>query len=802
MKFTLDWLKDHLETDASLDEISDALTRLGLEVEEVHDPAAELAPFRVAHVVSAEKHPDADKLRVCVVDTGSEKIQVVCGAPNARAGMKGVFAPSGSVVPGTGLKLKKSKIRGVESNGMLVSEREMGLSDEHDGIIDLPGDSEVGTPFSDILGLNDPVIEIAITPNRSDCLGVYGVARDLAASGLGKLKPRTVDAVPGTYQSPIDIKLDFDPEHKDACSMFAGRYVRGVKDGPSPEWMQRRLKAIGLRPISTLVDITNYIMFDQGRPLHIYDADKINGDIRARLAQPGEQVLALDGETYDADPEICLIADDAHALGFGGVMGGQESGVSETTNNIFIESALFDPIRTATAGRKLGINSDARYRFERGVDTAFVDLGAELATKMVVELCGGEPSELIIAGEALLPASAIEFDASEVKRLTGLSIDTKRCVEILTALGFGVDAQSGDKMRVSIPSWRPDVRESADLVEEVARVNGYDELPSTPLPSDGGIAKSVMTPLQRRTSTARRTLAARGLVEAVTWSFVSTEEAVLFGGTGQDLVLANPIASDLNVMRPSMLAGLINAAGRNTDRGFADVALFEVGQIFEGGLPEDQRALVTGLRRGDTHARHWSGGRRNVSVFDAKADVMAVLESLGAPTGRLAVTADAPAWYHPGRSGVVRLGPKTVLGRFGDIHPSVLRSMDVDGPLVGFEVFLDAIPDSKKKANKARPALELSGLQSVERDFAFIVGADVPAGNLLRAAAGADKTLITDVNIFDVFEGKSVGDGKKSVALAVTLQPKAQTLTDAEIEAISNKVIAAVEKETGGQLRG
>lgn len=812
MKFTLSWLKEHLETQASLDEIVERLTMLGLEVEGVDDPARKLAAFSVARIVEAVPHPDADKLRLCkveaVVDGKNQILQVVCGAPNARSGLTGIFAPPGSTIPVNGMVLKPTKIRGVESNGMMCSERELELSNEHEGIIELGGEWKVGTPASEALGRNDPVIEIAITPNRPDCLGVYGIARDLAAAGLGRLRDGSVAPVEGDFESPVGIRLEFAPGTENACPVFAGRLVKGVVNGPSPLWLQQRLKAVGLRPINALVDITNYISFDRGRPLHVYDAAKLAGDIRARLGRKGEKLLALDGKEYDIAPEYCVIADEAQVLGLGGVMGGEASGSSEATRDVFIESAWFDPVRTARTGRATGIVSDARYRFERGVDPAFVVAGLELATRMVMELCGGTPSKVVVAGREPVTRKAVEFDPARVEKLTGLVLPAAETAEILTRLGFALTGKPGGLFEVAVPSWRPDIDGAADLVEEVVRVHGLSEVKSVPLPRVHAVAKPVLTPAQRRERLARRVLAARGFVEAVTWSFVPERHAAQFGGGNAvpDLRLANPISADMSHMRPSLLAGLIAAAGRNMARGHADVALFEVGSQFESDAPEGQVLAASGIRRGTARpqgaGRHWQGRSGSVEAMDAKEDAAALLAMLGAPVANLQVSADAPAWYHPGRSGVFRLGPKTVIGYFGELHPRVLHEMDVAGPLVAFEIFPNAIPDPKKKATRAKPPLELSDLQPVRRDFAFVVDEKVTADQLLRAARGAEKKLIADVSLFDVFEGGSLADGEKSLAIEVTLQPQERTLTDEEIEAVSKKIVAAVEKATGGALRG
>ncbi|SLN23692.1 phenylalanine--tRNA ligase subunit beta [Oceanibacterium hippocampi] len=801
MKFTLGWLKSHLETDATLDEIVLKLTELGLEVEDVRDPGAELAPFTIAHVIEAKQHPDADRLRVCTVDTGSGTVQVVCGAPNARTGMKGVFAASGLTIPGTGLLLKPSKIRGVESNGMLVSEREMGMSDEHDGIIELADDAPVGQPFAAYAGLDDPVIDVAITPNRQDALGVHGIARDLAAAGLGRLKPVEATPIPGRYQSPVSVRHELAPGQADVSPLFVGRHVRGVKNGPSPKWLQDRLRAIGLRPISALVDITNFVTFDLGRPLHVFDADRLSGGIHVRLGRAGERFLALNGEEYAVDGTMCVIADDSGALGLGGIIGGESTGCTEGTVNVFIESALFDPIRTAMTGRKLGIESDARYRFERGVDPAFARPGMEVATRLVMELCGGEPSELVISGAEPDWQRRVTLRPERLAALTGIAMSESEMVAILGKLGFTVAADGG-ALLVDVPSWRQDVSIEADLIEDLARVRGYDAIPAAPLPRLSVVARPALSLAQRRVRIARRALAARGLMEAVTWSFLPRAQAALFGGGGDDLLLANPISSDLDCMRPSLLPNLLTAAGRNADRGFADTALFEIAADYQGDRPEDQRRVAAGMRRGREGERHWAEAARAVDAFDAQADALAVLEAAGAPVGNLRIVADAPDWYHPGRSGRIMLGPKTCLGQFGEIHPGVLEALDVKGPAVGFEVFLDQIPVPKAKGKTRRPPLRVSDFQPVERDFAFLVDRDVASGDLVRAAAGADKALIEDVRVFDLYQGDRMPDGKKSLAIAVRLAPKDRTLTDAEIDAVGQKIVDAVAKATGATLRG
>ena len=800
MKFTLSWLKTHLETEASLETIAEKLSMIGLELEGVEDRGKELAPFTVAHVKEAKQHPDADRLRVCLVETKDHgEVQVVCGAPNARTGMKGVFAPAGTHIPGTGIDLKKGTIRGVESNGMLVSEREMGLSDEHEGIIELPEDAPLGAPFAQVMGLDDPVIEIGITPNRGDCLGVRGVARDLAAAGLGTLKPLQAPEVKGSFDSPIKWLRDFPEGQGDACPFVAGRTFRGVKNGPSPKWLQERLLAIGLRPISALVDITNFVTFDLGRPLHVFDAQKLKGDLTMRLAKAREEILALDGKTYVMDGEMTVIADEAGLQGIGGVMGGELSGCTEETTEVFLEAALFDPVRTAATGRKLGIHSDARYRFERGLDPESAGWGVEVGARLILELCGGEASHVVTAGEIPAWQRSIALRPERTASLGGLELPAKRQGEILERLGFAV-GKDKKAIQVEVPSWRPDIEGEACLVEEVLRIHGYEEIPVTPLARESDLPHAVLTTAQRREGFARNALAWRGLDETVTFSFMSSDLAPLFGEVPEALRLFNPISSDLDVMRPSILANLALAAQRNSDRGVGDSALFEIGAQYRDNTPEGQDEVAAGLRIGSSGPRHWSGGRE-VDAFDAKGDALAALAACGAPVDKLQVTADAPGHYHPGRSGCLRLGPK-VLASFGELHPRVLRRLDLKGPVVAFEVFLQAIPEPKAKAAKLRPALETSSLQPLERDFAFVVDAEVPAEKLLRAARGADKAMVTGVELFDVYQGQGIEAGKKSLAIAVTIQPRERTLTDAEIDAIGRKVVQQVEKATGGVLRG
>ncbi len=797
MKFTLNWLKEHLETDAPLPRIVETLTAIGLEVEGVEDRSGLLAPFTSAYVIEAKPHPDSDHLNVCRVDTGRGEVTVICGAPNARTGMKAVYAAVGTTVPGTGLKLVLKPVRGVESNGMLVSEREMGLSAAHEGIIELPADAPLNVPFAQLLGLDDPVIEIKLTPNRGDCLGVYGIARDLAAAGLGTLKPLNTTAVPGAYKSPLTVTV----EGPSGCPLFVGRHVRGVKNGPSPDWLQSKLRAVGLRPISTLVDITNYSSIAFGRPLHVYDAAKVKDGLTARLAQAGETLHALDGKTYTLSADDCVIADAAGPSALGGIMGGEESGCTEGTTDVFIEAALFDPVRVAATGRRLGINSDARYRFERGVDPAFVRAGIEIATRMVLELCGGTPSEPVIAGAAPDWRRTISMRIDRPFTLGGLDLPAARSVELLTRLGFKVTS-SGDRIAAEVPSWRPDIVGEPDLVEEVLRLEGYDAIPAVALPPAHAIAKPALNLAQRRARIAKRVLVVQGHAEAITYSFIPRAEAQLFGGGQAELVLANPISADLDCMRPSLLPGLLAAVRRNVDRGAADVALFEVGQQFAGDRPEDQCVVASAVRRGNSGPRHWAEKPLPVDVFEARADAMSVLAGCGVVADQVMVMDGAPSWYHPGRSGTLRLGPKTILAAFGELHPAVLAALDVKGPAVACEVYLAAIPLPRAKATKARPALVVNDLPAVERDFAFIADKAVTADQVVKAARGADKALVAKVTVFDLFEGASVGEGRKSLAITVRLEPKEQTLTDKDIEAVGQKIIAAVAKATGATLRG
>ena len=811
MKFTLSWLKDHLDTEASATTVVAAMTMAGLEVEHVTDPATKLAAFTVAKIVEAVQHPNADRLRVCQVDTIDGRKEIVCGAPNARAGLTTVYAPIGAYVPGLGVTLVEKPVRGVVSNGMLCSGSELEADDGAEGILELSDDLAVGTPAAQALGL-EAVIDFEVTPNRPDWLGVAGIARDLAAAGVGALKDLSIAPVPGTFPCPITIKVDGD-----ACPVFSGRLIRGVKNGPSPKWLADRLKAIGLRPINTLVDITNLITYDRARPLHVYDAAKLVGTvIEARLGHHGvngdEHLIALDGKTYDLTPEMSVISDASgeRPIGIGGVMGGESTGCSDATTDVFLESAWFEPIRTAQTGRATGINSDAQYRFARTVDTGSVVPGLELATRMILDLCGGEASEVVVAGQAPDAPGPILFDPAYVEQLSGLAIAPERSLKILADLGFAIAppadvsatafAMNAESLVcVTPPTFRRDVAGKADLVEEVARIAGYGELPSTPLPEVPRAVGGVLTAKQARVRMARRALAAAGYAEALTWSFTSRKTAELFGGGAAELVLANPIAADLDCMRPSLLPNLIEAAGRNARQGFPDIALFEIGPAFFGDRPQDQKTTIAAILV-PRAPRGWAKAPAE-DLFSVKADLLALLEEIGAPVASLQTAqGSASPWWHPGRSARLQLGPKAVLAEFGELHPAVLKALDVAGPVYGFEITLEAVPEPKKKTIKSRPAFSPSSLMPLTRDFAFVTDQAKAAGDLVRAAAGADKALITAVRVFDVYQGPGVPEGSKSVAVEVVVQPRDKTLTEAEIEALSGRIVAAVEK-VGGTLR-
>ena len=794
MKFTLSWLKEHLRTDASLDEIVERLTSVGLEVEGVENPAEKLKPFVIAEVITASPHPKADKLQVLTVDSGSGvPVQVVCGAANARSGLKGVFGAPGAYVPGSDLTLKVAAIRGVESHGMMCSIRELELGDEHEGIIELPADAPVGAAYAHWAGLDDPVIDIAVTPNRPDCLGVDGIARDLAAAGLGEATHKAMHYQPleGSFPRPVAVQV----EEGSGCAVFAARAFRGVTNGPSPDWLKRRLLAVGLRPISALVDITNFFSLDQARPLHVYDIARLEGAVRARRGKRGERFVALNGKEYEATPEDCVIADDARVLGFGGVMGGEYSGVTGETTNVLLECAWFDPERTGATGRRHGINSDARARFERGVDPASVVSGIEAATRMILELCGGEASELVIAGDIPSPARTIGFRPARVEALGGIDVPAVEQERILSRLGFQIQGTEADRWQVAPPSWRPDIDGEADLVEEVLRISGYDAITSTPLPRAPGVARPTATPEQLIERKARRAAAGRGLNEAVTWSFISEAEAQPFGAS--KWVLTNPISEEMKVMRPSLLPGLLAAAKRNMARGAESVRLFEVGRRY---LADQERPTLALVLAGQCGPRHWRSGKAGgFDAFDAKAEALAVLAASGAPVDNLQIMGVADGVYHPGRSGRLSLGPKNVLAEFGMLHPRLLKAFDLDGPVAAAEIFLDSIPQ-KRSIGSMRGAYAPPALQAVKRDFAFLVPEQVAADALLRAVRGADKAVIASASLFDVFTGQGVPEGEKSLAVEVTLQPAEKSFTEAELKAISERIVASAAK-LGARLR-
>lgn len=794
MKFTLSWLKEHLATDASIDAIVETMTMTGLEVESVENAGEKLKAFTVARIISAAKHPNADKLQVCQVETALGNLEIVCGAPNARAGLVTAFAPIGTTIPGSGITLEARPVRGVVSNGMLCSGAELELDTDADGILELDPELKVGTPLAEALHLNDPVIDIEVTPNRPDWLGVYGIARDLAAAGVGKLITKPIMPIPGRGAAPL-----VETENTEACPMFAARFIRGVKNGPSPAWLQQRLRAVGLRPRNALVDITNLVALDRARPLHVYDASKVKGAIRARMGREGESFKALDGVVYTVTPAMCVIADDEKVLGLGGVIGGEESGSSEATTDVLLESAYFDPGLIHATGRATGITSDAQYRFARGVDTGFVLPGLELATRLIQDLCGGEAGEVFVAGQEPGPPPPITFDPDRVRQLAGIDVKPTRVRAVLKDLGFETSAegQSSKRIIVQPPTWRRDVEGPADLVEEVARIEGFDKMPTNEPPRAPGFRSPPASAGESRTRLGRRAMAALGYLEAVTWSFCARAQAQAFGGGGEEMLVANPIASDLDCMRPSALPLLLVAAQRNADRGFDDARLFEAGPAYANTTPEGQQRTIAAVWRARP-PRHWRAAPQP-DIFDVKRDVLTLLEALGAPVGSLQTASEAPSHWRPGRTGALKLGPK-VIAYFGEIHPRALKALDVEAPMLAFEVFLDALPAPRAKG-RAKPPLEKLDLQPLTRDFAFVVDDATPAADVVRAALGADKQLITDVALFDVYRGERMAAGKKSLAIEVTLQPREKTLTDSEIEAAAAKIISAVAKATGGTLR-
>ena len=795
MKFSLSWLEDFLETTATVSQIAAKLNAIGLEVEGIEDPAARLAGFRIARVLTAERHPNADKLQVLSVDVGDgAPLQVVCGAPNARAGMIGVLGLPGAVVPAGGFELKKSAIRGVESNGMMCSTRELELGDDHDGIIELPDNAPVGTAYADYAG-SDPVFDVSVTPNRPDCMGVHGIARDLAAAGLGTLKPRTIDPVAGKFPCPTEIRTD-DPE---GCPAFYGRVIRGVSNGASPAWMQARLKSAGQRPISALVDITNYLMLGWGRPAHAYDLAKLTGAVVARRAVDGEGVTALNGKHFVLDHEMTVIADDAGVHDIAGIMGGEHSGCSETTRDVLLEVAYFDPARIARTGQSLALASDARSRFERGVDPGFVEPGLELLTALILEICGGEASDIVRAGALPAAQHTVSYDPTLCGQLGGVDVTPSHQREILESLGFSV-VEGEVQWVVTAPGWRPDIDGAADLVEEVVRIHGLDKVPSTPLPRADGVARPTATSAQALERKLRRAAAARGNVEAITWSFLAEAEAEAFGGGAWSL--ANPISEDLKVMRPSLLPGLLSATRRNLDRGANSVRLFEIGRRYlSAEVGGGERPTLGLVLAGDKTVRSWASGKAQpFDAYDAKAEALALLAEAGAPVDNLQVMGEAGAQFHPGQSATLRLGPKTVLARFGMLHPATARAFDLDGPVAMAELFLDAIP-AKKSANFARPSFVPPALQAITRDFAFFVPIALAAGDLVRAVRNSDKANIVAARLFDDFRGAGVPEGQKSLAVEVTLQPADKSYDETELKAFAERVVTAATK-LGAVLRG
>lgn len=787
MKFSLSWLKAHLETDATIQDVADVLNRIGLEVEGIENPAERLKGFTVAKVLTADRHPQADKLQVLTVDAGNGPLQVVCGAPNARAGMLGVFGVEGAVVPANGMVLKKAAIRGVESNGMMCSTRELELGDDHDGIIELPADAPIGTAFADYARLDDAVIDVAITPNRQDCMGVRGIARDLAAAGLGTLKPLVVPSVAGSFPCPTEIRTD----DADGCPAFYGRVIKGVTNGASPDWMQARLKAAGQRPISALVDITNYVMLDHGRPSHAYDLAKLTGAVIARRAKDGETVTALNGKDFTLTADMTVIADDAGVHDIAGIMGGEHSGCADDTTDVLLEVAYFTPERIAKTGQALSLTSDARTRFERGVDPAFLNDAVAIITQLILDICGGEASEIVRAGEPPLAAKTVTYDTALCAKLGGIDVAADKQAEILTSLGFTVSGAA-----VTVPSWRRDIDGPADLVEEVVRMVGLDNVPSTPLPRADGVAKPTATPLQKLERKLRRAAAAIGLNEAINWSFLSEKEANAVGGG--TWVLKNPISEDMKVMRPSLLPGLLSAVRRNLDRGASSVQLFEIGRRY---LPDGEHPTLVCVMAGEKAERGWQASKAKVfDAFDAKAVALSLLRTAGAPVDNLQIMGEAGDVYHPGQSATLRLGPKNQIASFGMLHPSILKSFDIDVPVVACGIHLDAIP-AKRGSGFMRPAFTPPALQAVKRDFAFLVAADLPAGDLVRSIKGADKDNIVSARLFDQFAGQGVPEGQKSLAVEITLQPSEKSYGEEDLKAIADKVVAAASK-LGAVLRG
>lgn len=795
MKFTLSWLKEHLETTATVDEISATLTRIGLEVEEVIDPRAGLKEFITARIDSVENHPDADKLHILCVNDGTDKYQVVCGAPNVKEGLIGIFAREGTLIPLFNERLKRATIRGVESCGMMCAVDEIGLGTAHDAIIELPADTPLGVAASEILDI-DPVIEVSITPNRAECLGVRGIARDLAAAGLGKLKPLNIVKTPAKFANPIKITVECPSE----CPVYTGRYIKGVNNhAATPKWMKDRLNAIGIHSISPLVDITNYINYDLARPLHVFDADKLKGDLTVRMAKNGEKFTALNEKEYEL-PDFALgICDEEGVQCLGGIMGGLEKGCSTETTNVLLECALFKPECIAKTGRKLQIDSDSRYRYERWVDPKSNISGSDYATYLILSICGGEASELTVCGseDNYLPQTAY-LRPERLQTFAGISVSAEKSMEILRSLGFSVSLENG-KIKVISPSWRGDIECEQDLIEEIVRMIGLDEIPAVSLPHDK-LPKPILTPAQHNASVVRHELASRGMYETVTWSFADSDIAQYFRKGNEAIILQNPIVKELDEMRPSILPNLLAAVKNNIARGYPNLALFEIGPEFTGRNPQEQHLSASGVRAGQTSFKDWAHTARDYDVYDVKADALAVIAAAKGPFENPQITTDAPSYYHPGRSGVIRLG-KNVLACFGEIHPAILKTMDIKTRVVAFEVNLNNIPLPRQNTGKAKKKLELSAFQPVDKDLAFVVNKDVTAANIIAAAKNADRNHITDVRIFDIYEGSNLPENKKSVAISLTFQPTEQTFTDKDIENLMNKVIVEVGKKTGGELR-
>ena len=792
MKFTLSWLKQHLETNSDIETILKKLTNIGLEVESSYNPSEALNGFIAAKIISTKPHPDADRLQLCLIDTGTEEIEIVCGAKNAKEGLTTIYAPVGSTIPASGMKLKKAKIRGIESSGMLCSEKELNLGDDSEGITELSGQISPGTSISKALDINDTYVEIAITPNRPDCLGIRGIARDLAAAGLGELiKEKQIKISTSKENLPVFIDAENNFE---GCTIFAGRLIKNITNNQSPDWLVKRLESIGIKSINCLVDITNFINFDRGRPLHVYDANKINNKIGARDAKVGEKILALDGKDYELKPGMCVIADNEKVLGIGGIMGGNESGSTIETNDVFIESAYFDPIKTALSGRALNIISDSRYRFERGVDPEYVIEGLNLATQMILDLCGGEAGEISLVDNLKFQPKKIKFDPKLVNKLTGIEIPNDKIVKILESLGFDIS----NSWNVVVPSWRPDIYGEADLVEEIVRIFGLDNIESEPLLNLDQPTKPILTKKQKQIKMIKRSIASKGLMETISYSFINNKESLNFGGGSSSLKIVNPISDELSEMRPTPLASLVSIADENFKKGYTDIGIFEVGPGFLGVEQDEQITIASGLRIG-THRSEGSGkdwqGFQKVSVFDAKEDVISVLELLNLNLESHKVERTAPDHYHPGRSGQIVTGGGDILASFGELHPKIVKTKDFK-VAVAFEIYIDSINKQKIKSN-LKIAPEISNLQPLKRDFSFVVSSDTEAQTIINTAKQSDKSFIKDVKIFDQF----LGENEKSIAIEVIIQPKEVTLTDEQIESISKKIIKSVEDKTKGKLR-